>query len=212
MINPLIKMKQVVYQTDVTDNRVKIVGALVKNCLAPILEYELEYKFFNEGVDITLAYKVADFVSYLPRIGFEFALPKSQQAFEYVGYGPYESYIDKHRASDYGTYQSTAKKEYFPWIKPQETGSHYATTRLTLGNGITITADKAFSFSVLPYSTEQIKSVAHDFELPKSDGVYVNLDIAMSGVGTASCGPELREKYRAPKTGKATFRLKFDSH
>ena len=206
------QMKQVAYQTDVTGNRVKIIGALVKNCLAPILEYELVYEFFNEGVDITLSYKVADFVTYLPRIGFEFALPKSQKAFEYVGYGPYESYIDKHRASDYGTYQSTAKKEYFPWVKPQETGSHYATTRLTLENGITVTADKSFSFSVLPYSTAQIKSAAHDFELPASDGVYVNIDLAMSGVGTASCGPELQEKYRAPKTGKTTFRLKLDSH
>jgi beta-galactosidase len=132
------------------------------------------------------------------------------QAFEYEGYGPYESYVDKHRASSYGTYQSTAKKEYFHWIKPQETGSHYASTRLTLANGLTITADKAFSFSVLPYSTQQIKSAAHDFELPISDGVYVNIDAAMSGIGTASCGSELQEKYRAPKTGNITFRLKFE--
>ncbi len=200
-------VKQVAFKTETAKNSVKVVGAMVKNCLAPILEYDIEYKFFDNGVDITLDYKAADYVSYLPRIGFEFALPKSQGAFEYTGYGPYESYVDKHRASDYGTYRSTAKKEYFPWIKPQETGSHYATTRLTLGNGIKITADKPFSFSVLPYSTEQIRSAAHDFELPASDGVYVNIDAAMSGVGTASCGPELREEYRAPKTGKITFRL-----
>ena len=172
--------KQVVYQKETTDNRIKLVGAMVKNCLAPILEYEIEYAFFNNGVDVTFAYKVADFVSYLPRIGFEFALPKYQNFFEYAGYGPYESYIDKHRASDYGTYRSTAKKEYFPWVKPQETGSHYGTTRLSLKNGWTITADRAFSFSVLPYSTRQIKSAAHDFELPISDGVYVNIDAAIS--------------------------------
>ena len=204
------RSKQVVYQREETDKSVRLVGAMVKNCLAPILEYELEYNFFNNGVDVTLSYKVADFVSYLPRIGFEFALPKSKQAFEYEGYGPYESYIDKHRASDYGVYQSTAKKEYFPWIKPQETGSHYASTRLSLENGIKITADRAFSFSVLPYSTEQIKGASHDFELPASNGVYVNIDTAMSGVGTASCGPELRKEYRAPKTGKITFRLEIN--
>ena len=202
--------KQVVYQKETTDNRVKLVGAMVKNCLAPILEYEIEYAFFNDGVDVTLTYTAANFVPYLPRIGFEFALPKYQNSFEYAGYGPYESYIDKHRASDYGTYRSTAKKEYFPWVKPQETGSHYGATRLSLKNGWTITADKAFSFSVLPYSTGQIKSAAHDFELPISDGVYVNIDAAMSGVGTASCGPELREEYRAPKTGKVTFRIQLD--
>lgn len=201
------RAKQVAYQTETSGNRVKIVGAMVKNCLAPILEYDLQYEFFNGGVDVTLAYKVAEFVTYLPRIGFEFALPKACQAFEYEGYGPYESYIDKHRASNYGTYRSKAKNEYFAWIKPQESGSHYAATRLTLANGIKVTADKAFSFSVLPYSTEQIKSAAHDFELPVSDGVYVNIDAAMSGVGSASCGPELKAEYRAPKTGKITFRF-----
>lgn len=61
----------------------------------------------------------------------------------------YESYIDKHRASDYGTYRSTAKKEYYHWIKPQETGSHYASTELLLENGMKITAQTPFSFSVL---------------------------------------------------------------
>lgn len=199
--------RQVAYQMETVGNMVKVVGAMVKNCLAPILEYELTYEFWNGGVDVTFDYKVADFVSYLPRVGFEFALPKSEQAFEYAGYGPYESYIDKHRASDYGVYSSTAKKEYYPWVKPQETGSHYASTRVSLQNGLTITADRAFSFSVLPYSTEQIKSSAHDFELPRSNGTYVNIDAAMSGVGTASCGPALLEKYRAPKAGKITFRL-----
>ena len=80
-------------------------------------------------------------------------------------------------------------------------------TRLTLANGLTVAADKAFSFSVLPYSTEQLKGANHDFELPVSDGVYVNLDLAMSGVGTASCGPALKEEYRAPREGNITFRL-----
>ena len=48
----------------------------------------------------------------------------------------------------------------------------------------------------------------HDFELPESDGIYVNTDIAMSGVGTASCGPELMDKYKAPKEGHNKFRIK----
>ena len=42
-----------------------------------------------------------------------------------------------------------------------------------------------------------------------SGKTYVNLDIAMSGVGTNSCGPELAEEFRAPKMGKNTFRFVF---
>jgi beta-galactosidase len=198
---------QKVYSIERKGNQVKILGGIEKNTFAPFITFELVYEFFDDCVDISLAYKTADYIKYLPRIGFEFAIEKKYQKFGYTGYGPYESYIDKHRASDYGTYSSTAKKEYYHWIKPQETGSHYATTELKLGNGMQITAEKAFSFSVLPYSAKQIMSAMHHFELPISDAVYVNLDMAMSGVGSHSCGPELAEKYRAPKEYANKFRI-----
>ena len=188
-------------------NRVKIVGKMVKNCLQPLLDFDLEYTFFDTGVDISFSYEVADFVSYLPRIGLVCSLPKNCDAFEYDGYGPYESYIDKRLASEYGSYRSTAKKEYHPWIKPQETGSHYGSERLKINNAFTVTAEIPFSFSVLPYSVKQLREAKHHFELPKSDGVYVHLDVAMSGVGTASCGPVLAKKYQAPKKGKNMFRI-----
>ncbi len=200
--------KQIVYDSKKTSSGMRILGAMIKNCFSPFLEYDLEYKFFNQGVDVIFDFKVAEFISYLPRIGFEFSIDKKYQQIEYMGYGPYESYIDKHRASEYGNYHTTAKREYFHWIKPQETGSHYASTELKLENGVHITSNKPFSFSVLPYSTKQIKMANHDFELPISDAVYVNIDVAMSGIGTASCGPELNELYRTPKQGKIAFRLK----
>ena len=77
------------------------------------------------------------------------------------------------------------------------------------GDFLEITAEKAFSFSVLPYSTQQLNTVQHDFELPKSNATYINLDIAMSGIGTNSCGPRLAEEYRAPKSGSNVFRIVF---
>ena len=199
------------YSIEEKDGIVKIIGGIERNCFAPIMNFELEYAFFNNGVDIKISYKTAKYVTYLPRIGFEFAIDKKQQAIEYTGYGPCESYIDKHRASDYGTYYSTAKKEYYPWVKPQETGSHYGSTELRLENGLVITAEKPFSFSVLPYSTKQIQNAKHNYELPKSDGVYINLDLAMSGIGTNSCGPELAEEYRTPKESQNKFRILIDN-
>ena len=201
--------RQVVYATEEKGNIVIVKGAMVKNCFSPILEYILQYEFYDDALDVDFEYRVADFVTYLPRTGLEFAIPKRYGKIEYDGFGPYESYIDKHRASDYGTYCSTAAKEYYHWIKPQETGSHYASTRLKIDRLMEITAEKAFSFSVLPYSTKQISDAKHDFELTKSDAIYVNIDIAMSGIGSNSCGPMLDEKYRAPKFGRNKFRICF---
>lgn len=205
--------EQIVYDIKKSGNTVKVTGKMCVPCLAPVMDFTLVYSFYNKAVDVELSYKVADHVSYLPMIGVTFALPKSSaEKFAYKGYGPHESYIDKHLASAYGTYTTTAEKEYFHYVKPQESGSHYGSSEIMFESGIRITATKPFSFSVLPYSAQTLASAAHDFELEENGNVYVSLDIAMSGVGTNSCGPELAEKYRASKEGRNKFRIEIQSN
>lgn len=181
-------------------------GKVVKNCLAPILHFCLMMRPFAYGMDLGLTYEVAEYIDYLPRIGLVFALAGGNLPFSYEGYGPGESYIDKRAACTYSHYESTAEANYGHYIKPQESGSHFGTTKLVVGR-MEITAERPFSFSVLPFSTETLSHTAHDFELPSSDKTYVSLDIAMSGIGSDSCGSPLLEKYRAPKKGRNTFRL-----
>lgn len=202
--------EQVAYDIKKNGNTIKVTGKMLKTCFAPIMNFTLAYTFYNDAVDIELCYKVADYVSYLPRIGLMFALPKSiASKFTYKGYGPYESYIDKHLCCKYDAYTTDAGKEYFHYVKPQESGSHFGCSVVAFDCGMEITAEKLFSFSVLPYSRQMLASANHDFELQEGDNVYVSLDIAMSGVGTNSCGPELAQKYRAPKIGKNKFRVVF---
>ena len=125
-------------------------------------------------------------------------------------YLPTESYIDKHVACEYGYYKSTAKENYDNnYVRPQESGSHYAARYLELEGLFAITADKSFSFSVNPYTTEQLRETMHNFELPENDFVNVCLDIAMRGVGSYSCGPVLPKKYELARKGKNTFKIKF---
>ncbi len=182
-------------------------GRLVKDCLRPILYYEMSVEPFANGVDIELSYEVNGYISYLPRIGLSFALDKKYQAFRYTGYGPTESYIDKHIAANYGEHSTTVKENFTDYIKPQENGSHFGTTTLVIDKVMEVTAENPFSFSVLPYSTEQLKAANHNFELGESEGTYVHLDIAMSGIGSASCVTVLADKYKAPKIGKNKFRI-----
>lgn len=198
---------QEIYSKETLPNGgVQYFGQIVANTMKPIMKFVLTVNTFDGFVEIGLSYEVADYISYLPRIGLEFAIDCPNLPFEYDGYGETESYIDKHMASDYGTYRSTAEKNYGHYLKPQESGSHYAATRLQIG-GMEITAEKPFSFNVCPYSTQTLMNTAHDFELPQSDRTYVNIDIAMSGIGSNSCGPELAERYCAPKKGKNLFRF-----
>ena len=199
--------EQVVYDIQQSGNTVKATGKMCKDCFAPVMDFTLTYTFYNNAIDVELSYKVADYVSYLPRIGVTFALPKSAaKEFAYKGYGPHESYIDKHLSSEYGEYKTTPYKEYFHYVKPQESGSHFGSTEVVL-NGIKITAEKPFSFSILPYSAQVLAKTKHDFELQEDGNIYISLDVAMSGVGSNSCGPKLDKKYRAPKEGENEWRI-----
>ena len=200
--------EQIAYDIAENGNTVNVTGKMLKACFAPIMDFTLTYTFYETAIDAELSYKVADYISYLPRIGLSFSLPKSTvNKFTYKGYGPHESYIDKRLCSEYGEYATAAEKEYFHYIKPQESGSHFGSTEVAFDCGITVTAEKPFSFSVVPYSAKTLASTAHDFELKEDGNIYVSLDIAMSGVGTNSCGPELKKEYRAPKEGKNRFRI-----
>lgn len=203
----LERAKMQTYRVEKENGKTVFYSRITANCLKPILRYTLTYHPFNRGLDVTLEYEVADFVRYLGRVGFEFSLNRKDICFSYKGYGPTESYCDKHLSSTYGEYRSTAWRNFRNYIMPQENGSHYQTTRLDLAETVEIVADRPFSFSVLPYSTKQLQNAGHNFELHDSDGVYVNLDLTMSGVGTCSCGPDLPEKYQAAKKGKNTFRF-----
>ncbi len=206
--NCLRGYEQTLDRVEQQGSRTVYTGRLLKNHLKPILRYEMIVEPFADGADVTLRYAVGDYIPYLLRIGFEFAVGREYQAFRYTGYGESESYVDKHMASDYGCYASTAEKNFQNYIMPQENGSHFGSTVLTLDGLVEVTAQKSFSFSVLPYSTQQLEAARHSFELPQSDGVYINLDVSMSGIGTNSCGPELAEAYWAAHSAENTFRIR----
>ncbi len=57
---------------------------------------------------------------FLPRLGLRFVLPADLAEAEYLGYGPDESYADKHQASWYGCFKTNATDNHEDYLKPQE--------------------------------------------------------------------------------------------
>ncbi len=57
-------------------------------------------------------------------------------------------------------------------------------------------ADKPFEFNVSHYTKEALFKANHTDELKKSDSTIIRIDYKGSGLGSASCGPELLPKYR----------------
>lgn len=185
-------------------------GVLAANCLLPALQFELIYEVNENALDVKISYELADYIEELPRVGIEFGVDKKYENFSYIGYGPTESYVDKHVACEYGYYESTADENYDKhYIRPQESGSHYRCQYLEISDLFVLTAEKPFSCSVNPYTTKQLCEILHAFELEKNDFVNVCIDLAMRGVGSHSCGPVLPLDCEIPRKGENTFRFSF---
>ena len=137
---------------------------------------------------------------YLPRFGLRLFLPKGMDQVSYFGYGPYESYIDKRRSSFPELYTAKAADLHEDYLKPQENGSHYGCTMLRAADGDTAlqVTGEGFSFNASPYTQEELTEKKHNFELEKCDATVLCVDAYQSGIGSASCGPELAPAYRIP--------------
>lgn len=204
------KCKSYIFKFNKTENSYRFEGVLAANCLEPAVEFTLSYAVTGNVLTAEISYKVADYIESLPRFGMEFGIAKACDRFSYVGYGPYESYADKHIACDYGYYESTTRENYDShYIRPQESGSHHACKYLEVKDLFAVTADSPFSCSVNPYTTAQLCNTLHDQELPENDFINVCIDLAMRGIGSHSCGPVLEEKYEIPRTGSNIFRFVF---
>ena len=199
-----------IFSCEKTENSYKFKGVLAANCLIPAAEFELMYEVTGNQLTASIEYKLADYVENFPRFGIEFGVDKARGNFSYVGYGPTESYVDKHVACEYGYYVSSAEENYDrQYIRPQESGSHYACKYLAVKDLFKVTAERPFSCSVNPFTTAQLREALHSFELEENDFVNVCIDLAMRGVGSKSCGPDLPSYYEIPKTYKNTFKFTF---
>jgi len=136
---------------------------------------------------------------FLPRFGLRLFMPRVFDDISYFGYGEYESYVDKRRASYRGLFNSNVADMHEDYIKPQENGSHYGCDFVSVSSkGLTLKAvssDK-FSFNASPYTQEELGTKKHNFELNECGDTVLCLDYKQSGIGSNSCGPELLEEYR----------------
>lgn len=113
----------------------------------------------TEKMTTDKAAKIAD----LFRYGMVLDLPASFSKLEYYGRGPEENYIDRHSSTFIGKYESNVKDEYYPYIRPQESGNHtdiryFSIFNPASGKGITFEGYAPMECSAIPYSIEDLDS------------------------------------------------------
>ena len=209
----LDKLFSKIYTCQLENGVIVTEGSLAGVSRAPFFRYRLCVKVSAEGtIEITLNGRVRDNVIWLPRLGFEAALPADAAAFSYYGRGPAENYCDMCHGSQIGLYTSDARREYIPYIVPQEHGNHTDVHLLDIGR-LRFTSDSGLCCCVSQYDTMALTNAKHTDEL-KADGlVHVRIDYAVSGLGSNACGPSLEERYRRDeKLIQFGFQIEPNSH
>jgi beta-galactosidase len=136
----------------------------------------------------------------LPRLGVRLAVPASFGNAEWFGPGPGESYRDTNQAARVGRFAMTVDEMQTPYVFSQENGHRgdVRWARLTdgAGAGIRFEGDPVFGFTARRWTSEDLDAAHHTFDLMPRDAVYVNLDLAQHGIGSASCGPGVLPRHR----------------
>lgn len=136
---------------------------------------------------------------HLLRYGYVWNLDSSLNHVRYFGYGPQETYIDKHAYALMGIYDKKVDDMFVDYLRPQENSSVYNTKWASVtdenGDGI-LFASSGISFNASKYSVEEMITKMHPYELEESGNTIVHTDFFMSGVGSSKVGPAAPEKYR----------------
>ena len=171
----------------------------------------LTYVINNAGeIKVTqkMAAGEAEKVPDMFRFGMQMQMPDEFYRINYYGRGPVENYSDRNHATDLGIYRQTVAEQFYPYIRPQETGTktdiRWWRQLNEAGSGLQFVAEAPFSASALNYTIESLddglnKDQRHSPEVIPVD--YTNLCIDKAQLGLAcenSWGAIAYPQYRLP--------------
>lgn len=188
---------------------------LTANFEMPEVKAELMLRYrINAAGEVTVTEKMTTDkeakVADLFRYGMQLQMPSSFSKLEYYGRGPEENYIDRHSSSFIGKYEANVKDEYYPYVRPQESGNHtdiryFSIFNPTTGKGITFEGYAPMECSAIPYLVEDLDAGIekehawgqHSGDLVEKGLVQLHIQQRQFGLGCIdSWGSSPMEKYR----------------
>ena len=161
--------------------------------------------YIKPSGDIFIFYHIdpASWVSSLPKTGIQMKVSDELVTTEWVGYAQ-ETYKDRQACGFVGHYEAPTDDLFHHYVRPQAAGNRMQTRYVSLLNN---RHERMLSakmegmncqFSIYPYEDENIEQAKHTNELNKAGYYILNVDYAQAGLGTATCGPSIREKDLVP--------------
>ena len=154
----------------------------------------VRYAVYAAGyMDVDVSLEGADDMPELMRMGMQLTLPKAYDRFSYYGRGPVENYSDRNTAAFVGRWESRVAEQFYPYIRPQETGNHTDVRSAALtdaaGAGVGVYGRQLLNVSALDVTPADLdpglsKHQMHNSDVRHSrDRVYLNVDLAQRGLG-----------------------------
>lgn len=155
-----------------------------------LADREITYLVGSSSVDVQV--KVTPHSDDLLRAGVSCFVPAVFDNASYYAKGPWDNCNDRSASSFLGRYTSKVADMNYPYIRPQSASNREGLRELELsapdGTGFVITALSPCSFSLCNHTDLELKSAAHQWELPRTNRIVLHLDAVHKGVGNGSCG------------------------
>jgi len=163
------------------------------------------WSFGPEGPDCSFLFDLDPSLPELPKIGLACALSPGIERARWYGRGPHECYSDRKAGAALGVYSSSVDELQVPYVLPQENGNRTELRWLELtdqatdsdgARGLRLSSPGSFDFTASHHGAAQLWAARHSFDLVRNPELFLSIDVAQRGLGTASCGPDTLERYR----------------
>lgn len=179
-----LKIKFIPLAVSQIDIKKFIGNSLVASQVRQLCEIQVQVKSFGKWPLVT------------PRLGWVWQVPAPTRIVEFCGLGPGLSYTDINSAVWLDQFSG-------PWwglqestITPQESSNREGIHSLQIdveGKIWGITALERASFGISAWSDNCLDKTKHNYELPAvGDTAWLHIDLGMNGIGSRSCGPDVR--------------------
>ena len=156
--------------------------------------YTMEYQICPDGsvvvtgsIDLTRR-KLPE----LPRFGMRMELKKDYERLVYYGRGPEENYTDRCSSTFVGRYEDTVNNQFYPYIRPQETGNKTDVRWVSLldaqGFRLKVTGLQPLAFTALHFTPEDLdpgltRKLQHTVDVIPQKNVCLHVDLKQRGLG-----------------------------
>jgi beta-galactosidase len=150
----------------------------------------------------------------VPRFGMQMVAPGGLETVTWYGRGPHESHWDRKAGARVGVYSGTVDEQFVDYSEPQENGNKTDVRWVSLTNaegvGLLVAGDPVIGFSVHHYTTEDLETAKHGYEMEYREDITFNVDLQQTGVGgDTSWGARTHDEYTLwPEAMSYSFRVR----